>query len=91
MDLAEVSAMVMSKKAYIKKWRELSDEDADKELEQIKKEQDFFNNSEMIPSEDEYNNSLDDDSADIDSASESAQNDLDEQTKQNMVKQSSES
>jgi hypothetical protein len=50
MDLAEVNAQVMSKKAYIKKWRNLTDEDADKELEQIKLEQDLFNNSEMLPS-----------------------------------------
>lgn len=66
MDLAEVNAMVMSKKAYIKKWRELSDEDADAELEQIKKEQDFFNNSEMLPDTVEYNNSLGNDTEGMD-------------------------
>lgn len=44
-DIMEVEAKVLSKKAYIKKWRGLSDEDADRELEQIAKEQELFENS----------------------------------------------
>ena len=35
MDLAEVTANVMSKKSYMKKWRELTDKEVDEELEQI--------------------------------------------------------
>ncbi len=34
-DLAEVNAQTMSKKAYMKKWRNLTDEEADEELRQI--------------------------------------------------------
>ena len=46
-DLAEVNQQVMSRKAYLKKWRKLSDKEADEELRQIKMEQDLFENSEM--------------------------------------------
>ena len=35
MDLAEVTANVMSKKSYMKKWRDLTDKEVDEELEQI--------------------------------------------------------
>lgn len=49
MDITEVNALVMSKKSYLKKWRKLSDEDADKELQQIKVEQDLFENSILPP------------------------------------------
>ena len=34
-DLSEVNAQTMSKKAYMKKWRNLTDEEADEELRQI--------------------------------------------------------
>lgn len=34
-DLAEVTAQTMSKKAYMKKWRNLTDDEADEELRQI--------------------------------------------------------
>lgn len=47
-DIAEVGNRLMSIKSYLKKWRRLSDEDADAEIEQIKKEQDLFENS-MLP------------------------------------------
>lgn len=47
MDLAEINAQTMSRKAYLKKWRKLSDKEADEELEQIKYEQDLFENSVM--------------------------------------------
>lgn len=46
-DLAEVNQQVMSRKAYLKKWRKLSDKEADEELNQIKLEQDLFENSEL--------------------------------------------
>ena len=52
MDLAEINAQVMSKKSYLKKWRGLSDEEADEELEQIKMEIDLFENSQMLPDTD---------------------------------------
>ena len=41
-DLAEVQAQTMSKKAYMKKWRNLTDEEADAELEQIAKERELL-------------------------------------------------
>ena len=44
-DITEVDAKIMSKKAYLKKWRNLSDKEAEEELEQIKMEQDLFDNS----------------------------------------------
>ena len=48
MDLAEVQAQTMSRKAYMKKWRELTDEEADEELRQIVLEKQLFEDS-MIP------------------------------------------
>ena len=51
MDLAEITAQTMSRKAYLKKWRKLSDEEAEKELLQIKAEQDLFDNSSMPPAD----------------------------------------
>lgn len=45
MDISEVEAKLMSKKAYLKKWRGLNDEEADKELQQIKIEQELLENS----------------------------------------------
>lgn len=47
MDIAEINALAMSRKAYLRKWRELSDKEVDEELMQIKKEQDLFENSVM--------------------------------------------
>ena len=45
MDLAEVTAQTMSKKAYMKKWRSLSDAEADAELEQIALERQMLEES----------------------------------------------
>lgn len=42
LDMSEVEGKMMSRKAYIKKWRGLSDEDANSELQQIKLEQDLL-------------------------------------------------
>ena len=50
MDLAEVSASLMSRKAYMKKWRGLTDEEIDEELKQILLEKQMFEDS-MIPME----------------------------------------
>ena len=47
LDIAEVEALVMSKKSYLKKWKKLSDKDADEELKQIKVEQELLENSVM--------------------------------------------
>lgn len=44
-DLAEVQAQTMSKKAYMKKWRNLTDEEADMELQQIAKERELLEDS----------------------------------------------
>lgn len=44
-DLAEVTAQTMSKKSYMKKWRNLTDEEADAELEQIAKERELLEDS----------------------------------------------
>ena len=51
MDLAEINAQAMSRKAYLKKWRKLSDKEADEELEQIKLEQDLFEKSVLPPTD----------------------------------------
>lgn len=48
MDISEVDAKLMSKKAYLKKWRNLSDRQAEEEILQIKAEQDLFENS-VVP------------------------------------------
>lgn len=50
MDLAEVQAMTMSRKSYMKKWRKLTDEEVDDELKQILMEKQLFEDS-MIPME----------------------------------------
>lgn len=52
MDLAEIDAQVMSRKAYLKKWRKLNDAEAEAELMQMKKEQDLFENS-VLPAVDQ--------------------------------------
>lgn len=44
-DIVEVDAKLMSKKAYLKKWRNLSDKESEEELAQIKIEQDLFENT----------------------------------------------
>ena len=46
-DLSEVSAKTMSIKSYMKKWRNLTDKDADEELKQIALEQQLLSNSFM--------------------------------------------
>ena len=45
MDLAEVTAQTMSRKFYMKKWRELTDKEADAELEQIALERQMLEES----------------------------------------------
>lgn len=48
-DLAEVSAQTMSKKAYMKKWRNLTDDEADAELKQIAIERQILEDSFDFP------------------------------------------
>lgn len=48
-DIAEVDAKLMSRKAYLKKWRKLSDKEAEEEILQIKAEQDLLDNSYVPP------------------------------------------
>lgn len=50
MDLAEVQSQTMSRKAYMKKWRELTDQEADEELKQILLEKQMFEDA-YIPME----------------------------------------
>lgn len=44
-DITEVDSNLMSRKAYMKKWRGLTDEEAEAEIEQIAKETEMLNNS----------------------------------------------
>lgn len=60
MDLAEIGAQAMSRKAYLKKWRKLSDKEAEEELLQIKREQDLFENS-VLPEANVTDEDLDND------------------------------
>lgn len=55
MDLAEINANTMSRKSYLKKWRNLNDKEADEEINQIKKEMDLFENSQMTNAIDQTN------------------------------------
>lgn len=50
-DLAEVTAQTMSKKAYMKKWRNLTDDEADEELRQIAAERQILEDSYANPTE----------------------------------------
>lgn len=49
MDLAEVGQQTMSRKAYMKKWRELTDAEADAEIEQIAREKQMLEESAFTP------------------------------------------
>lgn len=44
-DLSEVTSLTMSRKTYMKKWRGLTDEEADEELKQLAKERELLENS----------------------------------------------
>ena len=45
MDISEVESKVMSKKAYMKKWRQLTDDEVLEELEQIALERQLLEDS----------------------------------------------
>ena len=55
-DLAEVSAQTMSKRSYMKKWRNLTDEEADEELRQIALERQLLESSYFNPGGEPPNN-----------------------------------
>ena len=48
-DLAEVTAQTMSRKSYMKKWRNLTDDEADEELKQITLERQLLEDSYSNP------------------------------------------
>ena len=52
MDLSEVESKVMSRKAYMKKWRGLTDDEVREELEQIALERQLIEDSSFAPSGD---------------------------------------
>ena len=51
MDLAEVESKTMSRKAYMKKWRGLTDDEVDEELQQIALERQLIEDSAFAPNE----------------------------------------
>lgn len=53
-DLAEVNAQTMSRKAYMKKWRNLDDDEADEELRQIALERQILEDSFVEPAPEEF-------------------------------------
>lgn len=53
MDLSEVESQVMSKKSYMKKWRGLTDDEVQEELEQIAMERQIIEDSSFAPAEDD--------------------------------------
>ena len=52
MDLAEVEAKTMSRKSYMKKWRNLTDDEVKEELEQIALERQIIEDSSFATSSD---------------------------------------
>ena len=48
-DLQEVSAQTMSRKSYLKKWRNLTDDEADQELKQIALERELLEDTFSVP------------------------------------------
>jgi hypothetical protein len=73
-DIQEVTAQVMSRKSYMKKWRGLTDEEADEELRQIALERELLEDSmgnDMQIGEDETSvDNMNDDITDVDDDSE---------------------
>ena len=73
MDLSEVESQVMSKKSYMKKWRGLTDDEVDEELQQIAMERQLLEDSSFIgdsnedipPYPDETDKAIEQDEQDI--------------------------
>ena len=59
-DMAEIETGVLSRKSYLKKWRNLTDDEADKEIRQIKFEQDLLENT-ALNMYDEFNSTPEED------------------------------
>lgn len=55
-DLAEVAAQTMSRKSYMKKWRGLTDDEADEELKQLAAERELLEDSYEAPMEQNQEN-----------------------------------
>lgn len=66
-NLAEVTAQVMSKKSYMKKWRNLTDDEVEEELEQIAierqilEESSFPSTGDTVPYPETHDDAIDDD------------------------------
>lgn len=58
LDIMEVNAQVMSKKAYMKKWRGLTDDEAQEELEQIALERQILEEASFDLADDNVNNNV---------------------------------
>ena len=67
-DLAEVTAQTMSRKAYMKKWRNLDDDEADEELRQIALERQILEDSFVEPTPEEPELAEDSEEVEMDSA-----------------------
>ena len=61
MDIAEVESKLMSRKAYLKKWRKLNDKEAMEELKQIQLETEMLENSFSVQGNDGQNDETDED------------------------------
>lgn len=66
-DLAEVNAQTMSRKAYMKKWRNLDDDEADEELRQIALERQILEDSFVEPTPEEPELAEDSEEVEMDS------------------------
>lgn len=67
-DLAEVNAQTMSRKAYMKKWRNLDDDEADEELRQIALERQILEDSFVEPAPEESDLAEDSEEVETDSS-----------------------
>jgi len=59
-DISEVNAFTLSKKAYMKKWRNLTDQEANEELQQMALERELLDNSFIGMNEPDMTNTIDD-------------------------------
>ncbi len=58
MDLSEVESKTMSRKAYMKKWRGLTDDEVQEELEQIALERQLIEDSSFAPADSDINSGV---------------------------------
>lgn len=87
MDLSEVQANVMSKKAYMKKWRGLTDDEAQEEIEQMALEREVLESSYSSPQgsygvdNDENDNYIEEENETVSEEEIDASNDVEEEGK----------